>query len=84
MSEVIHLLGDASTLPAIKTILNELGYSHKRRGISKEAFNDFRSALISYLKANVSWGENVESAWNTALDNSFAIVFSSIDGNPVQ
>jgi hemoglobin-like flavoprotein len=83
LNEVIQLSGDSQNLPAVKTVLNELGYAHKRRGIPKDAFNDFRASLISYLKANVSWGDNVEAAWNDALDNCLAIVFSSIDGNPV-
>jgi NADPH-dependent ferric siderophore reductase len=68
LSEVIQLLGDEATLPAIKTILNELGYSHKRRGIPKEAFIDFKTALIAYLKEHVSWGENIEAAWNNAIE----------------
>jgi hemoglobin-like flavoprotein len=77
LTEVIQLLGDSQNLSAIKTLLNELGYSHKHRGISKEAFNDFRASLISYLKANVSWGDNIEAAWNEALDNAYFISFQA-------
>lgn len=84
LGEAIQLLGNPENLPAIKKILNDLGASLKDRGISKEAFSDFRASLLSFLKANVSWGDNIEVAWNKALDNSLAIVFASLDGHPVQ
>jgi hemoglobin-like flavoprotein len=84
LSEVIQLIGVEQNLPAIKTILNELGYTHKNRGITKEAFNAFRTSLISYLSHNVSWGDNVATAWNDGLDIAYNIIFSALDGHPVQ
>jgi hypothetical protein len=54
-----------------------LGSDHKRRGIPKESFADFETAFLSYLKANVAYGDNVEAAWKTAFENSFTVMFES-------
>jgi hemoglobin-like flavoprotein len=82
-SEYIALLGKEATQPAIKTILNEMGYNHKNRGITKEQFNEFETALIAYLKTQVSWGDNVEKAWGDAFDKMYYVIFSNLDGKPV-
>jgi hypothetical protein len=83
-SEYINLLGTNGGQPAIKTILNEMGYNHKNRGIPKEQFNEFRGSLFGYLKAHVSWGDNVEHAWNDAFDKMYFVIFSNLDGQAVQ
>lgn len=36
----------------------------------QETFADFQSSFISYLKAYVSWIDNVEHAWNDAFENA--------------
>jgi hemoglobin-like flavoprotein len=76
LTEVIDLAGNEATAPALKTVLNELGSSHKRRGIPKEAFADFKGSLIAYLKEHVSWGDNISHAWDRAFENSYTILFS--------
>jgi hemoglobin-like flavoprotein len=82
-SQYIALLGSEGTQPAIKTILNEMGQNHKNRGVPKQQFNEFETAVMSYLKAHVSWGANVEKAWGDAFDKMYSVIFSNLDGHPV-
>ena len=79
-SQYVELLGGAQTQPAIKTVLNELGATHKSRGISKAQFNEFQLGLFAYLKENVSWGDNVEKAWNDVFSKAYYVIFSNLDG----
>jgi hemoglobin-like flavoprotein len=83
ISEVIALSGNEAALPAVKTLVNELGQDHKRRGIPKEQFNEFRTAITNYASTHTSWGDNVAAAWNHAIDNVYAIIFSNLEGHPV-
>lgn len=82
-TEYIDLLGYESTQPAIKTLLNEMGRNHADRGITKAQFNAFRSSVFKYMKAHVSWGDNVEHAWNDAFDKMYYVIFSNLDGKPI-
>jgi hemoglobin-like flavoprotein len=77
LSEVIELSGNPAAAPALKTVLHTLGSEHKRRGIPKESFADFQTSFISYIKGQVSWGDNVEAAWNDAFENAFTVFFES-------
>jgi hemoglobin-like flavoprotein len=83
ITNYIDLLGPNGNQPAIKTVLNEMGSNHKDRGISKTLFNEFRTAFMAYMKENVSWGDNVEHAWNDAFDKMYYVIFSNLDGAPV-
>nr|BAO18438.1 globin [Polypedilum nubifer] len=83
VSEVLALAGNPAAQPAVKTLVNQLGQNHKNRGISKEQFNEFRSSLTDFLASHATWGDNVAAAWNQALDNVYAIIFSNLDGHPV-
>ena len=78
LSEVIALSGNASNAPAVNTLVSKLGDDHKARGVSAAQFGDFRTALVAYLQANVSWGDNVAAAWNKALDNFYAIAVARL------
>ena len=75
LSEVIDLGGNPETAPALRTVLVSLGSAHKRRGIPKESFRDFETALIAYLKEHSTWGDNVEAAWTHAIDNSIELLY---------
>nr|AAC46976.1 Kc HbVIIIB-a [Kiefferulus sp. 'cornishi'] len=79
LSEVIALSGEASNLGAINNIVSKLGADHNGRGVTKAQFGEFRTALMAYLQAHVSWGENVAAAWNHALDNTMEIAFKSME-----
>ncbi|KAG5666727.1 hypothetical protein PVAND_014739 [Polypedilum vanderplanki] len=79
ISEVISLSGNEATLPAIKSIVSKLGHDHKNRGISKDQFNEFRSALTDYASSHASWNDNVAAAWNHAIDNVYAIIFAALE-----
>jgi hypothetical protein len=83
ITEIINLSGSDSTLPAIKTLVNEMGQNHKNRGITKAQFNEFRTAITEYASTHTSWGDNVAVVWNLAIDNTYAIIFSNLDGKPV-
>nr|BAO18434.1 globin [Polypedilum nubifer] len=83
VSEVLALAGNSATVPAIKTLVNQLGQNHKNRGVTKDQFNEFRASLTSYVSGHAPWGDNVAAAWNHALDNVYEIIFSNLDGHPV-
>lgn len=83
-SQYITLLGSQDTQAAIKTILNDLGSTHRTRGIPKEMFNEFRTALFSYLKTNAAgWNDDAAHAWGDAFDKMYYVVFNSLEGHPV-
>lgn len=77
LSEVIELTGDAASAPALKTALHTLGSDHKRRGIPKESFGDFKTSFVSYLKEHVTWNDDLAHAWDKAFENSLTIMFES-------
>lgn len=83
-SEYITLLGQESTQAAIKTILNDLGQTHRSRGIPANLFNEFRTAVFKYLQANAAgWSDDAAHAWNDAFDKMYFVIFSSLEGKPV-
>ena len=53
-SQYILLLGKESSQPCIKTILNDMAKNHMGRGVTKDQFNEFRTAMFGYLKAHVT------------------------------
>lgn len=81
-TEYITLLGKTETQPAIKTILNQMGQNHKNRGIPKELFNKFRTAVMTYLSTHGD-GYNAQY-WDDCFDKMYYVVFSAMDGRPVQ
>lgn len=83
-SQYITLLGKADTQAAIKTILNEMGENHRTRGIPKDMFNEFRTAVFSYLKAHATgFNDDAAHAWGDAFDKMYYVIFSALDGHPV-
>jgi hemoglobin-like flavoprotein len=79
ISNIVELMGNEANQPAIKTILIEMANNHKARGIPRQQFNEFRTALFAYMRANVSWGDNVEAAWDKAADNMFNAIFAILE-----
>nr|AAC46980.1 Kc HbVIIB-e [Kiefferulus sp. 'cornishi'] len=77
-SEVIALSGEAANLSAVYNLVSKLGADHKARGVTAAQFGEFRTALVAYLQAHVSWGDNVAAAWNHALDNTYAVVLKAL------
>nr|P29245.1 RecName: Full=Globin CTT-Z; AltName: Full=HBZ; Flags: Precursor [Chironomus piger]CAA39717.1 Ctp HbZ [Chironomus thummi] len=77
-SELIALSGSESNLSAIYGLISKMGTDHKNRGITQTQFNEFRTALVSYISSNVSWGDNVAAAWTHALDNVYTAVFQIV------
>lgn len=82
-SEYIELLGSEGTQSAIKTILNEMGHNHADRGITEKQFDEFKASIFKYMKAHVSWGDNVEHAWGDVFDKMYFVIFSNLKGHPV-
>jgi hypothetical protein len=79
--EYITLLGKESNQPAIKTLLNEMGQNHKGRGIPKTQFNEFKTAVMSYLSTH---GEGYNAHyWDDAFDKMYFVIFSNLDGHSV-
>jgi hemoglobin-like flavoprotein len=79
LSEIISLAGYPGNAAAINNLVSKLGEEHKARGVTKVQFTEFRTALLAYLQEHVSWGDNVASAWNQAIDNVYAIAFEHLD-----
>lgn len=84
LTNYIDLLGPHGNQPAIKTLLNEMGHNHANRAISKTYFENFKTAFFTYMKTQVSWGDNVEHAWNDAFDKMYYVIFSNLDGHAVE
>jgi len=78
LSEVIALSGNPANAASVQSLVSKLGDDHKARGVSAAQFGEFRTALVAYLQAHVSWGENVAAAWNKALDNTMAIAVAHL------
>lgn len=82
-SKIASLAGDANNFAASKTLMNELAASHKSRGIQKELFNKFRESLEGFMQRQATWNENTASVWNKASNNFYYVLFSGLDGNPL-
>jgi Globin len=83
-SEYITLLGSENTQGAIKSILNQLGNTHRYRGIPKDLFNKFRSSVFKYVKTHATgFNDAAAHAWDDAFDKAYYVIFSALDGNPV-
>nr|P29243.1 RecName: Full=Globin CTT-V; AltName: Full=HBV; Flags: Precursor [Chironomus piger]CAA39718.1 Ctp HbV [Chironomus thummi] len=78
LSELIALSGNEANLSAVYGLVKKLGVDHKNRGITQGQFNEFKTALISYLSSHVSWGDNVAAAWEHALENTYTVAFEVI------
>lgn len=82
-SKIASIAGDPANQAASKTLMNELAASHKNRGIQKEFFNKFRASLDGFMQRQSSWNENKAAIWNKASNNFYFVLFSGLDGNPV-
>jgi hypothetical protein len=79
LSEVIALAGSDANIPAIQNLAKELATSHKPRAVSKAQFSEFRTALVSYLKAHINFDGPTEAAWTLALDTTYKMLFDAMD-----
>lgn len=52
-SNYILLLGKDTSQPCIKTILNDMAQTHMKRGVTKDQFNEFKTAMFKYMSAHV-------------------------------
>lgn len=80
LTQVVDLSGFEEKRGELATLVTEMAHKHKIRGVTKDQFGEFKTALISYLKTHTTWGDNVEAAWNRGIDNMYAIVFKVLDG----
>ena len=78
VSEIIALIGNESNAPAVQTLVGQLAASHKGRGIQQAQFNEFRTALVSYLSGHVSWNAATADAWTAGLDNIYGLLFAAL------
>lgn len=79
LTEVVDLSGSEATRERMITIVTEMAHKHKTRGVTKEQFGNFKTALISYISTHVTWGDDVAAAWNQGIDNMYAVVFKVLD-----
>lgn len=78
LSDYIVLLGSYDNYFGIKTIVEQMGHTHKGRGVSQAQFNEFKSSMIKYMKAHVDYNGDVEHAWTDAFNNLYFIIFSQL------
>lgn len=80
MSDVIGLTGNPANLDAISTLVTQMAYNHKNRGITQSYFNNFYQALFNYLKSHVSgWNDETAAVWTLGMDNYKAMAFKVIE-----
>lgn len=79
LSSAIDCLGKQGGMEEIIKLLNEMGKSHKRRGISKKAFVELRTILVEVLSHVCHLDEEGVQAYNDLFDTIFHIVFSNLD-----
>lgn len=79
LTQVVDMSGDATRREELNTLVTEMAHKHKTRGVTKEQFGEFKTALISYFKTHVTWGDDVEAAWGQGIDNMYAIIFKILD-----
>lgn len=83
-SEYITLLGQENTQAAIKTVLNDLGQTHRNRGIPKDLFNEFRVSVTKYVQTHATgFNDDAAHAWADAFDKMYFVIFSALDGKTV-
>lgn len=78
-SEVIGLTGNPENRPALKTLIDGLGSSHKARGVEKAQFEEFRASLADYLSKHLDWNDNMKATWDIALNNIFFYVIHALE-----
>lgn len=64
-------------------LLNEMGRNHKRRGISKKAFNELREIIVQVLSQVCHLDDEGKEAWNSLLDTVYHIIFNNLDEKKV-
>lgn len=79
ITEIMDLIGDDANIPTIKSKVNIMANNHKARGVTKAQFGEFKTALMSYMKAHVAWGDNVETAFSQGMDNIYEMIFAVLD-----
>lgn len=93
ISDFVNLLGNDANEAAIKKLGNQLGQTLKNHKVLKKHLNEFRRTLINYVKVKTSecarngnarlLFDNIEGGWNQAADYVYEIIFSNLDGHPV-
>lgn len=79
MSEIISLIGNPAVQSSIDSLLVKMAQDHKARGVTKELFEKFHVAFMTYLKAHTTWDEKTENAWKVVGDEHHAIVYSILE-----
>lgn len=80
MSEVINLVGNPVTMPAIETLITEMANNHKNRGVTRELFDKFHFGFMKYLKAHTNFDEQTQNAWKVVSDEHHAIIYAILEG----
>lgn len=83
ISEILILAGNPSNMSTVKTLLNQLGKSHRNRGITRSEFDDFHKALIAYIQTHGTWNDEISTAWDHVEINMHKILYAALDGNPI-
>jgi hypothetical protein len=79
----VDCLGKDGGLEEIVRMLNDMGKSHRRRGIPKKAFVELREVLVDVLVKVCHLDEEGKSAWNDLIDVVFHVVFTNLDAGKV-
>lgn len=79
MGIAIDCLGMPGGTEEIVKTLNEMGKSHRRRGIPKKAFTELREIIMEVLTQVCHLDDEGKQAWNYLFDIVFHIVFTNLD-----
>lgn len=69
-SKIMDLLGNDANTPTIVAAAKDFGKSHKSRA-SGAQLDNFRKALVVWMKGATAWDSGIESSWNPVLDFVF-------------
>lgn len=66
---------------AVKDIWNEIGESHKKRKITRQAFLELRDVVVSILSTVCQLTNEGKVAWTILLDYIYEAVFETLENN---
>nr|BAO18453.1 globin [Polypedilum nubifer] len=78
IGELVTLTSSEANAPAVQSTVEAFAVRHHNRGVTKDQFNEFRTAFFSYISSHSTWGDNAAAAWNQAIDNIYGIAFTKL------
>lgn len=77
--DYVKLLKSEASDDEIDGMLNELAHSHRNRGVTKDNFINFRTAMTQYVKNHTTYNDDVEFIINKLFDHMYDCVFKALN-----